>query len=246
MRLNKIVDYLDEAVGMNEISDYSWNGLQVEGKNDVKKVICAVDSGCLTFKEEADLIIVHHGLYWKSVNPSYRGINRKRIEMLNSNGTSLYAVHLPLDRHPEIGNNALLLKLVGAKRTDEFHLHEGRNVSWLGKMAPTKLSTIAAKIDSGLKTESKVLDFGKELVETVAVCSGGPGIDVFGEAIEAGVDLYIAGEPCDIYHLAKDAGMNVIFAGHHATETLGVRALAEKLKKEFSLDVKFVDIPTGL
>jgi len=91
-----------------------------------------------------------------------------------------------------------------------------------------------------------VLEFGKELVETVAVCSGGPGIDVFGEAIEAGVDLYIAGEPCDIYHLAKDAGMNVIFAGHHATETLGVRALAEKLKKEFSLDVKFVDIPTGL
>jgi len=246
MRLSELTDYLDEFLGIRDISDHSWNGLQIEGKSDVNKVICAVDSGCLTFKEEADLIVVHHGLFWRSIDPSLRGLNKKRVDMLTRQETSLYAAHLPLDRHPKIGNNALLLEIIGAQITGEFHHSEGKNISWIGKMQPTKLSTITKKIDSELDTESKVLAFGKEMIETVAVCSGGPGVGIFNEAIESGVDLYIAGEQCDIYHMAKDAGMNVIFAGHHATETLGVKALAAHLKKEFSLDVKFVDIPTGL
>jgi len=245
MKLKDLVSYLDEYLGINDISDYSWNGLQVQGKSEVKKIVCAVDSGCLTFEEDADLIIVHHGLFWKSIDPSIKGLNLERIRMLMDKDSSLYACHLPLDRHREIGNNALLLKLIGAKITDEFHFSDGKNISWIGETDST-LSEIVSSINKGLNTESKVLSFGKERIKKVAVCSGGPGIGIFAEALDAGVDLYIAGEPCDFYHLAKDAKVNVIFAGHHASEILGVKELAKILKEKFSLDVVFKDIPTGL
>ena len=249
--LKKIVRFLDDYLKINDIKDDSWNGLQVEGRSEVKKAVFAVDAGKEIFKkaieEKADLIVVHHGHFWKTSNPSIRGWNKERIELLLSNGISLYAVHLPLDKHKETGNNVLLLKMLGAKIEEGFAQHEGDNVGWIGKLEkPVKIKDIEEKLNSELNTKCTVLAFGKEKVKTIAVCSGGGGYPIFFEALNKNVDLYVTGDAIEIYHVAKDAEFNVIFAGHHATETVGVKALSEIIKKKFDVGCVFVDIQTGL
>lgn len=251
VKLEKIVGFLDRYLDISGIKDDSWNGLQWEGKQDVKKVMCTVDSGIIVFQEAAkrkiDLIVVHHGNYWKNTNPCFIGFNKKRMEILYRNGISLYAAHLPLDRHPEIGNNALLLKMAGAKIFKDFFLYDGQAISYCGfyKKAE-KLDTIVKRINTGLGIECRLLPYGKKTIQTVAVISGGGGYAGFNEALKAGVGLYITGDTLEIFHASRDSGINVIFGGHHATETLGVKQIAKLISKKFDVDSEFVDIPTGL
>jgi len=250
-QLKKIVRFLDTYLRIDEVSDSSWNGLQVEGKQEVQSIICAVDAGKATFEralqDRAEMIIVHHGHFWKPMNPSLTGWKKERLSLLGKNKISLYACHLPLDRHEVVGNNAQLLKLLGAKITDEFFYHEGKNLGWLGRFIRRRsLREIQEVLEKALDTRCMVLGFGPQRIRTIAVCSGGGDYRTFYEALERGVDLYITGEASDVYHTAKDAGMNVIFAGHHATETLGVKALCPLLEKKFKVKAAFVDIPTGL
>lgn len=248
-KLNELVKFLDQYLESDKFDE--WNGLQIEGKNEVKKIVFAVDASVDTFREAikngADLVVVHHGLFWKTANPSYVGFNKERIDLLRENGISLYASHLPLDRHRETGNNAGLLKLLDAKITEEFFKYGDSNIGWIGecrKPITIKQATEKLKIELGAKCT--VLPFGKEKIKTVAVCSGGGGFGHFFEAFNKKVDLYLGGEAIDVYSLAKDAKFNVIFAGHHATETTGVKALSKIIKNKFKVETVFVDIPTGL
>ena len=247
--LSNIVSFLDDYLRINEITDESWNGLQFEGKEKVNKILFAVDAGSETFKkaiiENADMIVVHHGHFWKNTNPSLVNWTKQRIDLLYINNISLYGVHLPLDRHPIVGNNAQLLKILDAEITEEFLLHEGKNIGWIGKTKPTKLSEIEKKLNDKLNTKCKTLSYGKEKIEKIAVCSGGGGYSAFYEALKKNVDLYISGDSVEVFHSAKDSHTNIIFAGHHASETVGVKALSEVVNKELKVETLFVDLPTG-
>jgi len=250
-RLEKMVRFLDDYLKTDDVKDGSWNGLQFEGKGTVKKAAFAVDAGVEAFdeavKQNADLIVVHHGHFWDFRNPSITGWAKERIKILFDNDISLYVSHNPLDRHKEIGHNAEILKLLGAKITDEFFLYHGKNIGWIGEVKKgLPLKEIEEKLNRELNTVCRVLPFGPAKVKTIAVCSGGGSYSGFYNALDAGVDLYITGDAVEIYHTAKDAGINVIFAGHHATETLGLKALSRILQKKFGIETVFIDLPTGL
>jgi dinuclear metal center YbgI/SA1388 family protein len=245
---NFLTDYLklEEAP-----SDSSWNGLQFEGRDEVQKVAFAVDASLDSFmaatREDADFLIVHHGHFWNGSNPTYTGWAKKRLDYLYQHQLSLYAAHLPLDRHKEVGNNAQILKLLGAEITGEFMVRDGKNIGWIGTFtAPKPLAEIRTILVEKLVTSVKTLDFGKELVKTIAVCTGGGGYHGFMEALNTNVDLYISGDAVEIYSTAKDAEMNVIFAGHNTTETVGLLALEKVIQKKFKVETVFIDLPTGL
>lgn len=249
--LNEITNHLNEYLAVDKFSDDSWNGLQIEGVDKVKKIVTGVTAGTELFelanKENADLIIVHHGHFWTKANPSITNWSKERLDILLNNQISLYAVHLPLDAHKKVGNNAQLLKLIGAGITDEFYKHGTTAISWLGKFkTPKPLNKISSILDDKLNITNHTLPFGPKNISTVAVCSGGGGYEAFFEAQALKVDLYITGDTAEVYNNAKDSKINVIFAGHHATETLGVQALGKKLEQKFKVPVKFLDIPTGL
>ncbi len=249
--LSAVHRFLDDYLKTDDVSEESWNGLQIEGKPEVKKIAFAVDACIDSFKkaikERADMVVVHHGQFWKSENPSITGWIRERVDLLKKNNVSLYVAHLPLDRHREVGHNALLLKLMGAKISEEFlEVHE-KNVGWIGeRQKPIALQQIVSKLNSELNTKCKVLPFGKKSIKTIAVCSGGGNDEDFFEVLHENVDLYVSGDSIDIYSTAKDAKMNVIFAGHYASETIGMKALAKVMAKKFGAKTVFVDVPTGL
>lgn len=250
-KLKEITGFLDNYLKKEDVEDESWNGLQVEGKENVNRVMFAVDTGMETFeraiKEKADMIIVHHGLFWKSSNPSLKGMIKSRIEILQSRQISLYAAHLPLDRHRTAGNNARLLRILGAEITEGAFFHKGKNIGWVGALKkPKHVKEIAKILDAKLNTKCTILGFGAPKIKRVAVCSGGGGYPDFFESMEKNADLYVTGASIDVYHNAKDSNMNVIFAGHHATETVGVKALSDIIKKKFNVTTIFIDIPTGL
>ena len=250
-KLDKIVEFLDRYLEIDAIKDSSWNGLQYQGKTEVKKVVFAVDAGIETFKKasalKADLIVVHHGHFWTNQNPSIKDWSKKRLDILYKNDISLYAAHLPLDRHKTVGNNAQILKLLGASIIDEFLFSSGKNVGWIGKLKKTlKSSEIEKILSDKLDATCKSLLFGKEKIKTIAVCSGGGGYTGFYEAMEKGVDLYITGDAIEVFYTAKDSEMNVIFAGHHATETIGLQALMKVVDTKFDTKSVFIDLPTGL
>ncbi len=250
-KLNEIVSFLDEYLDIKNIKDDSWNGLQLQGKNEVKKIMFAVDAGIQTFEKaveiNADMIVVHHGHFWKPADPSITGFNKKRIEFLLKHQTSLYASHLPLDKHPEVGNNAQLIKILGFEKDKNFAFYGGEYISFTGKTNKSKtVKEIEKILEKEIGATCKTLPFGKKEIKTIAVCSGGGGYPQFSEAIDSGVDLYFTGDSTELYHMAKDAHINVIFAGHHATETVGVKVLALVVKDKFGVETIFVDIPTGL
>lgn len=251
LKLSKIVEFLDSYLDIDAVKDSSWNGLQFEGTEDVKKIVYAVDAGVETFKKaaslKADLVVVHHGHFWANQNPSIRGWVKQRLDILYKNGISLYACHLPLDRHKVVGNNAQILKLLSAKITDEFLFHSRKNIGWIGELKKgLSVNQIELLLSKKLGADCKTLSFGKEKVKTIAVCSGGGGYGGFYEALEAGVDLYITGDAIEVFYTAKDSGMNVIFAGHHASETIGLQALMKVVDKRFDVLSQFIDLPTGL
>jgi len=251
VKLNKIAGFLNEYLKTSDFDDSSWNGLQIEGRENVEKIVFAVDAGAETFERAAaagaDLVIVHHGLFWKNSDPSIADWNKKRIDPLYNNKISLYASHLPLDAHNEVGNNAEILKMLGAKATDEFSRHGGQFIGKIGEMNEhSTIKEIEKKLQDQLGAKCISLSFGTEKIRKIAVCSGAPGYAGFFEALNKDVDLYITGDASEVYMAAKDAGFNAIFAGHHATETAGLKALSAVVEKKFNTENIFIDIPTGL
>ena len=249
--LKKTTQFFNSYLNVRNIKDSSWNGLQFEGAQQVKKIVFAVDAGAETFEraaaENAEMIVVHHGQFWSQLDPSFTGPNKKRLDILYKNNISLYASHLPLDMHKTVGNNAMLINLIGARIKSGFAFYEGQNISYTAAFKkPVLLSTIERRLNSSLNTECVLLPFGPQKISTVGVVSGSCSHSHVNEAIALGLDLFLTGENKDLYHLAKDASINIIFAGHHASETVGVKALADVVRKKLKVKTTFIDIPTGL
>lgn len=250
MNLTKIVDFLDDYLHTADWEDKSMNGLQVEGRKNIEKIVFAVDACMDTFQhaesKNADMLIVHHGLIWGSLG-YIRGQVMKRLKYLLENELSLYAAHLPLDAHPEIGNNVELMRILGGKIEEPFGEYRGKSIGYLGNFdQPKTLEEINETLKQQLQVDPLTFNFGANDIKNVA-CVSGAGTSTVPEAGEKGIDLLVTGETDhSSYHTAKEFSLNIMFAGHYATETLGVKALMNVIKDKFGVEVEFVDVPTGL
>lgn len=251
MRLHTVVGFLDETLDIDSYqSDPALNGLQVESSKTVDAVCCAVDvceeSIRKTIRSRADLLIVHHGLFWGTPQP-VRGPLAARMKLLLSHGVSLYAAHLPLDCHPELGNNAGLAGIFELRETAPFGEYHGVSIGIRG-MLPREMTPrgVAAKLQRTLTAQVRSLTFGRPHIRTLGIVSGG-GAGLVQAASEAGCEALLTGETSHAaYHTARESRINLICAGHYATETLGVQSLGKHLHRELGIPVRFIDVPTGL
>jgi dinuclear metal center YbgI/SA1388 family protein len=228
--------------------DGAVNGLQVENSGTVTRIAAAVDASLATLKlaaaARADLLVVHHGLFWTPTVP-WTGKRREMLELLIKSNLAVYSSHLPLDAHPRLGNNAQLCAALGFKKLKPFFFEKGRFIGWQTrqKVSRRELSEKLAKV---LGRPPILLPGGSDRCEKIGVVTGGAGAELKIAAAE-GVDTFITGEgPHWTYALAEDAGLNVFYGGHYATETFGVKALAAVLSKKFRVPWTFLDHPSGL
>lgn len=241
-KLNSVVRFLNKELKIRKMKDTSRNGLQVRASENIIKVGLATDSCMDVFKKAkklgCNLVIVHHGLFWKKTRDK-TGLIKKRVKFLKKNKISLYAVHLPLDKNKKFGHNINLFKMLNAEPKRIFG-----GVGYMGYLEkPKNINIIIKEVNKKLKTECKFWKFGKKKIKKVAIVSGGGSNDVL-EAINKNVDLFITGEAFSwIYYYAKEGKINVIFAGHYKTETSGVKTLGDLLKKRFNLKTVFIDMP---
>ena len=246
-KIKEVVDFLDNELGIKDVEDSSNNGLQVSGNKEIKRIAFAVDA-CLEVFEKAkdcDMIIVHHGISWEDSLKYLTGLNYSRIKFLIENGISLYTAHLPLDKHPKHGNNAEFCRIFGLKNIQGFGDYNSQTIGFLGEK-DISLNEFVKEIEKKLKTKCLVLGFGKKQIKKIAVVSGNGGSAIVREAVSRGVDCLVVGEAGhSSYHTAKEGKINLIAAGHYATETLGVKALMNPVKEKFNVEVKFIDAPTG-
>jgi dinuclear metal center YbgI/SA1388 family protein len=231
--------------------DSSLNGIQVDNDgSEIRKIAFAVDASLETFecavKAGAGLLFVHHGLFW-GIPSRIEGNLRRRIKFLLDNNICLYAVHLPLDQHPFLGNNAGLAELLGLQRLEPFGLYHGRKIGYKGVLPrPLSIEDAVKKISFMGRPPLAVHPFGPPENTTAAVVSGGAA-DEARQAIEEGIDLFITGEASHaVYHEALEGRLNMIAGGHYSTEVWGVRRVMERCASELHLDVEFIDAPTGL
>lgn len=251
MKRADLVEFLDVFLRVGEISDYGPQGLQVETDNEtIQRVALAVDVSPTIIETavawNADLLLVHHGVLWRSVE-RVAGPLGERVRLMMRHGLNLYAAHLPLDAHPEVGNNAVLAQLCGLMIVDWWYKPMGTALGVYGALAaPIARTDFVAHIERELHTTARVLAYGPEQVRHLAILSGF-GADKVAEAKALGADTYLTGEASHAhYWAAADWGMNVILAGHYATETVGVQALGRLLAQKFDLDVRFFDFPTTM
>jgi dinuclear metal center YbgI/SA1388 family protein len=255
MDVRTLCDRFDERLACADYAgvDPSANGLQVgSGEGEVERVALAVDAAEATIEtavdRDADALVVHHGLSWGGIE-RVTGRDYRRIAPLIENDVALYAAHLPLDGHPELGNAAGLADLLDLDAREPFGAMGPVHIGQRGVASdPFDRSGLAATLEEHLDTggeDVQVLDFGPETVEEVAIVTGS-GVDWLDEAVETGADALVTGEgKQQVYHEAREAGVNVYLGGHYATETFGVRALGD-LAAEWGLETTFVDHPTGL
>ncbi len=250
MRLFDLTAYLDAYLEIAQTPDYrdAWNGLQVQGNREIRKIAVAVDACRVTIlhalEQKADLMIVHHGLFW-GVKPPLTGNFYERTAPLIREGVALYSAHLPLDVHPEVGNNHVLARALGLPVSGTFGKFEGLSV---GLLSDTELSRreLTRRIKTTLGVSPLGIETGPETLKRVALLTGGGG-SLLLEAVKAGADAFVTGEGNHhSYFEAEENGINVFFAGHYATETVGVKALAAHLAERFGVETVFLDHPTGL
>ena len=250
MKLNDISQYLDQYLRIGEINDYGPQGLQVETDNrDVQKIALAVDSAPAVIEAAAewgaDMLLVHHGIFWGGPQ-KIAGPFGERVRSFIRHGVNLYAAHLPLDAHPEVGNNAVLGEMFGLQDVVWWGNTNGAPLGVCGDVRPILLKDLEAKVNNRLNTQSRVLANGPDTVKRVAILSGG-GAGFVEEAASLGADTYITGETSHShYWLASDYRLNLIFGGHYATETVGVKALGSHLVEKFGVETQFFDFPTHM
>ena len=250
MNRDELVAFLNEYLQISAYPDKSSNGLQVEGKKEVERVAFAVDTTLRTIeravKGKADMLIVHHGMIWGGLN-YITGIHYKRLKAIIESGINLYVAHLPLDAHPEVGNNVGLLRLLGLEPKGSFGEYRGLSIGFWGEFEEAQpIEKVAQIIAEKLDTTVKTYEFGKREIKTVGAVSGA-GAFALEEAYRKGIDLLVTGEFGHADYLtAMDLPQSVLVAGHYKTETLGVKALMGLLRERFGLDAFFIDEPTGL
>jgi dinuclear metal center YbgI/SA1388 family protein len=244
-----LVAYLDRYLRVAEIPDASPNGLQVQGADRVRRVAYAVDASVETIdaasRARAGVLVVHHGLWWGRHEPIVGNMHR-RVSALIQGNVSLYAAHLPLDCHAQVGNNVELARLLRLRVSSTFAAYQGVDVGVIAT-APraVRRDAFAAAIERTLGATASLLPFGPATIRRVAVVTGG-GARFAEAAARAGCDVLVTGESAHAaVHPAKEAGINLIFAGHYATETVGLKALDRHVQRRFGLPGVFIPAPTG-
>ena len=248
--LAKLVAYCDQTLRTAEVGDYDGavNGLQVANGGQVTRLIAAVDASLPTVKRAvaagADLLVVHHGLFWTLRQP-WTGGHYELIQTLVKNNLAVYSSHLPLDIHPRLGNNAQLCAALGFKQLTPFFPSHGQEIGFATTNRVSR-GELKQRLEQATGAVSRLLPGGPEICRRIGVVTGGAGSEVK-RAAAAGVDTFITGEgPHWTYALAEELGLNVFYGGHYATETFGVKALAADLSKKFKLPWTFLNHPTGL
>jgi dinuclear metal center YbgI/SA1388 family protein len=248
-RLADIVQALDDLLGPERFEDYCPNGLQVPGCELIETVATGVSAQVELFErargEGAQLVLAHHGLFWGAGTGPIDAALARRLRVLFAADMSLLAYHLPLDAHPEVGNNALLARALGGERLEPFARHRGEPIGCLGQLpgAGVPIAELLRRVQDATSRAPLAFDYGPPLVRRIAIVTGAAA-DHFEEAIAAGADAFLTGEPAErVMAQAREAGVHFIAAGHYATETFGVRALGELLAERFGVRHVFLDIP---
>jgi len=251
VRLADVSGYLDAYLRVREVpdSDGALNGLQVENASgNAQRIVAAVDASLATIEgtQPGSLLLVHHGLFWDG-NIPLTGRRYRRVRALLERDISLYSAHIPLDVHAEVGNNHELARKIGLERLRPFDLYRGAPIGVQGELdGEMPRSAFVARVEQVVGSSARLIPGGPALVRRVGVITGGAG-DRIRAAAEAGLDTYVTGEGAHhTYFDAMELGVNAIFAGHYATETIGVKALGEHLSVRFGIPWEFHDHPTGL
>jgi len=244
MKRQQLVEYLDGLLQPGRFRDYCPNGLQVEGRAEVVRVVAGVTASQalldVAVARGADAVLVHHGYFWKGEDGRVTGIRRQRLKTLLANDINLLAYHLPLDAHPDLGNNAQLASRLGWLPDGRFG---EQDIAWLGNVEiPTTAGRLAAQIAAELVRNPMLIGDPERRVHRLGWCSGGAQ-DYFEQAIALGVDAFVSGEISEqTVHLARESGVAYLACGHHASERYGVAALAAHLSRNCGLECEFVDL----
>jgi dinuclear metal center YbgI/SA1388 family protein len=252
-RLLDVVSHLDATLEIGAFSDYAPNGLQVEGAPTVRRVVTGVSASLELFEAAAavgaDLVVVHHGLVWGAGLPRVEGVVARRLAFLLGRGMSLAAYHLPLDAHPRLGNNAGLAEALGlGEASGRFGDVRGHALGWLGRFpAPVPRDVVLARVAKAVGQPGFVFPFGPAEVRAIGLCTGAAS-DLVIDAARAGCDLYLTGELAErAGALARELGVTLVAAGHHATEVFGPERLAGELERAFpGLEARFVNVPSPI
>lgn len=242
----ELVSYSNKLLRISECKDYCPNGLQVQGKPNIKKIVSGV-TACqalidAAIAEQADLLLVHHGFFWKGEEQSITGMKHNRIKSLLQHDINLLAYHLPLDAHPELGNNAQLARLLDIDVKSELNTGPGLKFAFAGEFVQSRTGVeVQQHIAEILKHEVLHIAVDKP-VKSIAWCSGGAQ-SYMNLAIEAGVDAYLTGEASEYnFHQAQENNIHFFAAGHHATERYGVQALGQHLAETFACQHQYIDV----
>ena len=246
-KLQDIIQWCDQTLKSTEFKDYAPNGLQIEGKTEVRKILAAVtasqDAIDAAIRENADLLLVHHGYFWKGEASPITGMRGKRIKSLIQHDISLLAYHLPLDSHPSLGNNAAiadLLKLERIEALDPSERHPIGNIGYLNQ--PMPVEEFKKFVSEKLKFDAIHLPADKNMIEKVGFCTGGAQ-DFIVKAAEQGCDAYISGEVSErTFYEAKELGVHYFACGHHATERYGVQRLGQAISEQFDIEYVYFEL----
>ncbi|MEE9342411.1 MAG: Nif3-like dinuclear metal center hexameric protein [Gammaproteobacteria bacterium] len=245
--LNEIVGYCNELLSINSFQDYCPNGLQVEGASSVKTIVSGVTASQAlvdaAVKAQADLLLVHHGYFWKGEALVLTGLRRQRIKTLLCNNISLLAYHLPLDAHSTLGNNACLAQLLGLQQQGVFGYGGGPEIACYGELSDVSTVTqLTKKISQAVNREPLVISSGPEKISRIGWCTGAAQ-SYIEAAADLGLDAFISGEISEqTVHVARECGIHYFAAGHHATERFGVQALGKQLAGQFAVDHQYIEI----
>jgi len=251
---NDVLQYLEETFRASMTSDVSYNGLQFEGSEIITKIATGVDATAefvgAAVSAEADFALVHHGIFWKG--GEWKRIDRfarRLVEIMDSGNLNLYGLHLPLDMHPEFGNNPILARLLGAEVAEPFGDFMNQKVGVMACFSkPLTPAALKKRIEKAIGPVAHHLAFGPEKISTIGIVSGGGWSSISDAAVAEGrVDAIITGE---VIHqavpLCRDRGVHLFAAGHYATETFGARAIGDAIAEKFGIEHVFIDLPTGL
>ncbi len=244
MKLDALNHYLNTLLQAERFSDYCPNGLQVEGKQEINKIVTGVTASMALLqaahKANADAVLVHHGYFWRGEALPIIGIKKRRIQFLLQHDINLFAFHLPLDAHAELGNNVMLAKRLGLTVTGRAG---DKDMLLLAELnAPQTLQALVETIARKLQRTPQVIGDLSQAIKRIALCTGAAQ-GYIEQAVEAGADVYISGEISEqTVHVAIESGMSYISAGHHATERYGIQALGEHLAQKFDLQHQFIDL----
>jgi len=248
VRRRELEGHLAQWLAVGDFDDDALNGLQVEGRSEIRRVALAV-SACaevfaLAAEEGADAVIVHHGLFWKrrGVEP-VRGPLRRRLSLLLSHEINLFAYHLPLDAHQEFGNNAVAARALGLRNLEPFGDYHGRKIGWKGVLAGAQSrASFVARLETFYGHRALVVPGGPEAIVSAAVVSGGAA-ELATQAAQERLDCFVTGEAAEhVTYLCREQRVNFAALGHYATERVGVRALAERLRDELRLEAFFLEV----